>query len=137
MKLRILDTTIASLLLNQDPVVRQYDSDLDEAVLIISFQTVAEMRYGALLANWGFHRVERLEEHFRDFEVIEYSDGLAYCWAQVMLDARRAGRRLESADGWVAATAKFMDAPLVAHDTDFDARSCPSITVINYARQPG
>jgi predicted nucleic acid-binding protein len=46
-----------------------------------------------------------------------------------MHDARKRGSRLETGDGWIAATAKFLNAPLVTHDQDFSARACPSITV--------
>lgn len=48
----VLDTTIASMMLNQNPLLALYYVHLLNATWLISFQTVAEMRFGALKAEW-------------------------------------------------------------------------------------
>ena len=131
---RVLDTTIASLMLDGNPAIDLYETDLDGSTLVISFQTVAEMRYGAMAAGWGARRRHDLEQFLRRFHIVEYSDELGTHWAEIMLDARRAGRRLEAGDAWIAATALLLAASLITHDLDFSAKSCPSITVVNHAR---
>ena len=50
----------------------------------------------------------------------------------MMHEARKAGRRLEAGDCWIAATALLLDAPLLTHDKDFDTKACPSLAVIRY-----
>jgi len=57
----VLDTTVASMMLNQNPLLALYYVHLLNASWLISFQTVAEMRFGALKANWGTARQQQLE----------------------------------------------------------------------------
>ncbi len=101
----VLDTTVASLLFDNRPELAPYKPHMQQTYLAICFQTVAEMRLGALNAGWGTWRREALEAFFTSLEVVTYSDALAWHWAEVMQDARRAGRRLEAGDAWIAATA--------------------------------
>jgi predicted nucleic acid-binding protein len=128
----LLDTSVASLLYNKKPELASYKVHFPDALLAISFQTIAEMRYGALRANWGTTRREHLEQFFRRFAVVGYQDQLVSCWAEIMNDAAKVGRRLEAGDAWVAATARYLGAPLLAHDKDFAIEACPSITVYRY-----
>jgi tRNA(fMet)-specific endonuclease VapC len=130
---RVLDTTIASLLLDRSPSLTLYQSYLNNASLCLSFQTVAELRFGALKANWGEGRKQGLELFFSAFHLVIYTDELASHWAQIMYDARQAGRRLEAGDAWIAAAARLLDAPLLTHDRDFSPAACPSITVFYHA----
>jgi predicted nucleic acid-binding protein len=130
----VLDTTIASLLLIKSPSLLPYEPLLEEVSMVLSFQSVAEMRYGALIANWGEERRQELEEFLSSFIVVGYTDELATLWATTMHEARRAGRRLEAGDAWIAATARLLNAPLLTHDKDFSPAACPSITVHCYAK---
>jgi tRNA(fMet)-specific endonuclease VapC len=126
---RVLDTTIASLLLDRSPTLHLYEPYMMNASLVLSFQTVAEMRFGALRANWGQERKRDLEQFFTAFDVVVYTDALGLHWAEVMHAARQVGRRLEAGDAWIAATAKMLNAPLLTHDKDFSAEACPAITI--------
>jgi predicted nucleic acid-binding protein len=49
-----------------------------------------------------------------------------------MVTARRAGRRLETADAWIAATAVLYDAPLITHNAR-DYLGVPGLKVITEA----
>jgi len=53
-------------------------------------------------------------------------------WAEVMVAARRAGRRLETADAWIAATAVLYNAPLITHNAS-DYLGVPGLQVITEA----
>jgi tRNA(fMet)-specific endonuclease VapC len=128
----IVETTLASMMLRRDSRVAFYQPHLVGAVATLSFQTVAEMRQGALDANWGAARRRDLEEFFRRFTIAPYSDVMASEWARIRSDGSRNGRRLEVADAWIAATAAALNAPLLTHDKDFDSASCPGVTVIRY-----
>ena len=128
----VLDTTVASLVFDKRPDAAFYQPHLENKRLVICFQTVAEMRYGGLQANWGISRRTALEDFLETFDILVYSDRLATHWAEIMLDAQRAGRRLEAGDAWIAAAAKLLHAPLLTHDKDFSPAACPSITVYRY-----
>lgn len=88
------------------------------------------MRLGALTSHWGSPRRGRLEDFLATLQVVGYTDQLGNSWSQVMLEARIAGRRLESGDGWIAATAMLLDAPLITHDRDVAEISIGSISVV-------
>jgi predicted nucleic acid-binding protein len=103
------------------------------SVEYISFQTVAEMRLGALNRSWGSVRRELLEAFLRSLLIVEYTDELASLWAGVMYESKRAGRRLEAGDGWIAATALLLNVPLLTHDRDFANLSVPSVAVVCHA----
>ncbi len=128
----VLDTSIASFMFKASPLLSPYKPHLENAVCFLSFQTVAEMRLGARVDRWGLKQRQALEMFLANFQIVAYSDILASDWASIMHEARQAGRRLESGDGWIAATALLLSAPLLTHDRDFDAQACPSIIVIRY-----
>jgi predicted nucleic acid-binding protein len=128
----VVDTTVASLLLRMDPRAPTYIRAMRGAERLISFQTVAEMRFGALRAGWAKGRRDGLERSLLDFVVVGYSDALATSWAEVMASSERAGARLEAGDGWVAATALHLAVPLITDDADF-VRACPMLDVVCFA----
>jgi predicted nucleic acid-binding protein len=132
MDVAVLDTTITSILFEKKPATALYAPHLTGKSLTICFQTVAEMRYGALKAGWGTHRAAALETFLSTFYLVPYSDQLAHSWAEVMLDAQRIGRRLEAGDAWIAATARRLSAPLFTDDKDLSPEACPSITIYRF-----
>ena len=91
---------------------------------------MAELRFGALNRRWGAARRLALETFIDSLEVIGYTDELASRWAYVMVESRRAGRRLEAGDAWIAATAHLFGVPLVTHDRDFADKAIASLTVV-------
>ena len=133
MSLLVLDTSVASMIVDERQTLSLYAPHLRSGLSLLPFQTVAEMRLGAQLANWGETRRSRLEQFFADVLIQKYNDDLVHCWVRIMHEARQVGRRLESGDGWIAATALLLNAPLLTHDKDFDAQACPSITIVRYS----
>jgi predicted nucleic acid-binding protein len=87
------------------------------------------MLYGAEERNWGAARRQQLEQFFHRFH-IEYP-GYALCaiWAQIRAAGRRVGRPIERQDAWVAATALYLDCPLLTHNSRHYA-SVPGLHVI-------
>jgi tRNA(fMet)-specific endonuclease VapC len=78
--------------------------------------TLAEMRQGALDANWGQRKRDVLEAYLADFAVL-HSDNLLCCaWATVRSESARARHQIGSADAWIAATAMALSAPLVTNN---------------------
>jgi predicted nucleic acid-binding protein len=78
--------------------------------------TLAELRRWALSRNWGQRQRAALESHLEQFTVDWPDDTLCSQWAQVMVQADRAGRPMSSGDAWQAATALVNGVPLVTHN---------------------
>jgi predicted nucleic acid-binding protein len=78
--------------------------------------TLAEMRQGALDANWGRRKCDVLEAYLADFAVLHSADLLCTTWAAVRNESVRKGRQMSSADAWIAATALVLSAPLVTNN---------------------
>ena len=130
----VVDTGVfsASLSPRRDHVEELYADDLAGKRLLISFQTSAEIRYGALKARWQTKRLELMEQRLQSaLEIPPHAD-LTRAWAELRNECRRAGHafhdRTHTADLWTAATAKVANAPLVTHDAGF--REIPGIDII-------
>ena len=78
--------------------------------------TLAEMRQGALNADWGPRKCDVLETYLADFRVLHTDSLLCSMWAVVRNESARKGRQMSSADAWIAATALALSAPLVTNN---------------------
>jgi len=116
MKPIVLDTDVVSFLFKADRRAQLYLPHLNDRQWFLSFMTEAELEQWALLANWGEKRVEWMRLLLRRFAIVPSSHDLVLKWAEAMVAARRNGRRIETADAWVAATALLYDAPLLTHN---------------------
>ena len=90
---------------------------------VISFATVAELEYGARLADWGPDRLQRLAYEVGRAQVVWPGPHLTHAYATLRTWCVRTGHGLgqkaHEADRWVAATALWLQVPLVAHDRIF------------------
>ena len=90
---------------------------------IISFITVAELRYGASLAGWGPDRLGRLDRELARADTVWPGPNLTGTYVTVRTWCAKTGHGLggkdHEADRWVAASAIWLDIPLVAHDAIF------------------
>ena len=64
------------------------------------------------MASWSEKRVVWLRLFLSRFVVVPSWRDLVLKWAEAMAAARRSGRRIETADAWIAAKALLYDAPL-------------------------
>ena len=116
MAIRVIDTDVWSYLYKGSNEARLYEAHLFGNLLVVSFQTQAELLRGALAANWGARRREHLESRLNKYVVEPSSYALSLRWAQAMDSARRNGRPIAAADAWVAATALHLNVPLITHN---------------------
>lgn len=90
----------------------------------LSFQTVAELRFGALRRNWGSARVRKLEARIATAQVVYPGPDLVLVYAQLRVGCERIGHALgqrdHDADRWIAATALRLGLPLVSNDRIFE-----------------
>ena len=116
MKPIVLDTDVVSFLFKADTRAQIYLPQLQDRQWFISFMTEAELEQWTLLANWSEKRVVWLRLFLSRFVVVPSSHDLVLKWAEAMVAARRNGRRIETADAWIAATALLYNAPLLTHN---------------------
>jgi tRNA(fMet)-specific endonuclease VapC len=101
-------------------------------ILALSFQSVAELWAWAEENNWGQKQREGLELFLRRFLVIPYDFELAKVWATVSAQCKRRGRRLETGDAWIVATAVHRKITLLTHDRGQAEVSVPGLQVVSY-----
>ncbi len=104
---------------------------------LISFQTAAELRYGAIRRGWGTNRMQRLESRIAAAETVHTGPELILVCARLRADCERIGHALaqreHNADRWIAATALRLGLPVVSNDGIFagvpglDLETAPSL----------
>ncbi|MDF1597899.1 MAG: PIN domain-containing protein [Acidimicrobiia bacterium] len=128
----VVDTNVFSAVLTRRLLASQYAEYLSGKRLIISFQTVAEIRFGGMAAGWGEARMREAERAIAKAATIPPHDELATEWASLRVECKRVGHALASkthmSDLWIAATASLIGIPLVSHDAIF--KGTPGLTVL-------
>ena len=114
--LLLLDTNILSYLFRSEPIGDQYAQYFKGHTTVISFQSVAELRYGMKKAAWGERRQHEQEKFMRQFRVIYPTDSVCTAWADALVGARTAVHPIDPSDAWIAATALALRCPLVTHN---------------------
>lgn len=112
----VLDTDVVSYLYKRDTRAELYRPHLNDPPFIISFMSLAELRRWTLERNWGERRKQELEDYLARYFVIHSEERMCARWAEAMNTARANGRPIAASDAWVAATAMFLDVPLVTHN---------------------
>ena len=116
----VVDTNVVSYIYRGLPIARPYLERIVGHRPTISFQTYEELRHGVLRNNWGQRRIEELFQYVdREYDVVHSNSELVATCADLRLHCERQGRRLETADAWIAATAVMLDCSLLSHDRDF------------------
>lgn len=134
-----MDTMVISWLLDDrpNPVADRYRALIDTRPVLLAFQTVMELRYGALRAGWGELRRRRLERRVAELTVVQPDDEMISVCAELRQGCRRIGHPLGSkvhdGDRWIAAVAIRLGLPLVSHDGVFDA--VPRLQLLTAARE--
>jgi predicted nucleic acid-binding protein len=128
----VVDTGVfAADVVRHSPLVEAYGPMLVGRHVYVSFQTVAEVRFGAYRAGWGLARLDRLDAKIANAEVVWPGPELVEKYARLRAECSRLGHALANkahdADRWVAATAIHLGVPLVAHDGVF--RNVPGLVL--------
>lgn len=127
----VVDTNVftASLRGSRSPLAAQYTKHTVGRRIAVAPQTVAEARYGALVAGWGQRRLGELARTLSALAVLEVDGETTETVAQLRNQCRMIGHALHqrhhNADLWIAAAAVRWSLPLVAHDSVFVG--CPGL----------
>ena len=130
---------VISWLLDQrpNPDADNYRTLIDDTPVLLAFQTVMELRYGALRAGWGELRRRRLERRIAELTVVQPDDEMIRVCAELRQGCRQIGHPLESkihdGDRWIAAAAIRLGLPLVSADGVFDGT--PRLVLLSAARE--
>jgi predicted nucleic acid-binding protein len=121
----VVDTNVyGAELVPNSKLAALYEPLLVGRPVLISFQTAAELRYGALLRGWGSARLLKLEARINAAEIVHSGSELIDSYARLRVACTRAGHALaqrdHDADRWIAATALRLGVPLVSDDRIFD-----------------
>jgi predicted nucleic acid-binding protein len=131
----VVDTMVISWLFDDRPNVlaEQYRELIGAVPVLLAFQTVMELRFGALRAGWGELRRHRLERRIAELSVVQPDDEMITLCALLRNDCQRSGHalggKLHDGDRWIAATAIRLDSPLVPHDAVF--RDAPGLQLVS------
>ena len=115
----VLDSNVVSYIFNRSTIARYYIERLRDARQYISFQTLEETWYGAHSRGWGARRRQELSSHLERYEIVWPDTDLVEASARLRAERRAAGRELNMADAWIAATAIMLNCPLASHDSHF------------------
>lgn len=132
----LLDTSVVSLLhpaKQKSSFRRLYLKELEKKKPVLSFQTVAELLLWGESRNWNYQKRMQLRMFIQNFVIIPYSFEVAEEWARIQDACSKKGRRLESGDCWITATASYLNIPLLTHDKDFKELPLTNLQVICYA----
>ena len=122
----VVDTMVASAWLANRQVERQvrWLKVLAQALWVLPFVVVAEMRFGAEVAGWGPRRRARLENVIGHAAVIPPLEDITDAYVDLRAWSVRNGHGLSAksheADRWVAAVAIAGEFPLATEDSIFD-----------------
>ena len=105
MKQVVLDTDVWSFLFKRDSRAELYRPHLEESILYVSFQTVAELYQWAETNKWGVARWARLADWLSRFEILDVDDETSRVWARVRSMRAQQGSSISAQDAWIAACA--------------------------------
>lgn len=135
----MIDTVAFSALFHQarrPAIAAPYLRIVSGRKLVLSFATVAELRFGALKGGWGDLRRRALERDLATLPVVQPDDQLMLICAELRHQCERdghpLGQKIHEADRWIAATALRLQVPVVSADHVFN--DVAGLTVLAPAR---
>jgi tRNA(fMet)-specific endonuclease VapC len=129
----VVDTDVVSFLFKRDTRAELYRRHLEGQRPVISAQTLAEPRHWPEFRNWGERRRRELDDFLQNYPVIYPNEEICGIWGEITAWAALAGKPLPGIDAWHAATALYLDVPLVTHNPSH-YQGVPELTVVTEAK---
>jgi len=135
----VVDTMVISWLFDDrhNALADTYRQLIGSDPVVLAFQTVMELRFGALRAGWGELRRRRLERRIAEIAVVQPDDKMITTCADLRIRCQQAGHalgnKLHDGDRWIAATAIRLGVPLASHDQLFNG--VPGLQLLTAARR--
>lgn len=141
----VVDTQIISAILvgarrpREAGLLERYGVYLRGTSLVLSFASIAELRYGSLKGQWGPGRMRRMEEWFSQVATVVMPDNdLVSICADLRDSCRREGLglsdKIHDSDRWIASTAIRYQLPLISDDAIFS--KVPGLSLVQERPSP-
>ncbi len=128
----VADTDVVSFLFKRDTRAERYRRHLEGTRPVVSAQTLAELHHWPVFRRWGARRRRELNEFLQAYPVIYPDQELCRLWGEITARAALAGKLLPATDAWQAATALYLDVPLVTHNSG-NYQGAPDLVIITEA----
>lgn len=113
----LLDTDAASFIFKGGVRGKAFFDQVEGHSLAVSFIGAAELFAWSELNRWGERRRAELDRLLTErYVVLGFALGLAREWARLQAEGVAVGRPGAAQDGWVAATARYFDIPLLTNN---------------------
>jgi len=125
-ELAVVDTMVASWLMDErpNPQADRYRELIGDRQTLLAFQSVAELRYGALHAGWGELRRRGLDRQIAEWTVVRPDDRAMTIYAELRQHCAAAGHplgaKIHDGDRWIAAIAIRVRGAVVSDDGIFN-----------------
>ena len=117
MKVLLLDTNVVSILFKKNHSLREASLQaVAGRQLIISFTNRAELMLWPVANKWEDPRRAVLAQQIALYTTLYPDEHTCAIWAEIVGQCRRAGRPIQTADAWIAASARQWACPLVTTD---------------------
>jgi tRNA(fMet)-specific endonuclease VapC len=126
----LVDTDVLSYFFRRDTRAERYERALRDRRVVMTAMTRAELYHWAESRDWGHKKREDLRTFMDRYRTVYPDDAICQVWGEVVDGARRRGRPIGSSDAWQAATALFLEIPLITHNAD-DFAGVPRLVVIS------
>ncbi len=131
----VVDTMVISWMLDDrpNPLAERHRDLIALQPVLLAFQALMELRFGALRGGWGELRRRRLERRIAEIAVVQPDDEMITARAELRIRCQETGHplgnKLHDGDRWIAATAIRLEMTLVSHDRIFTRT--PGLAVIS------
>lgn len=116
----VADTNVVSYIYNETPLGFAYEELIGSRSVGITGHTIAELRAGVFMAQWGERRQARHLRFLDRFNHVADTREMAELCGALRSVRSRIGEPIEWADAWAAACALWLEVPLVTHDRDHE-----------------
>jgi predicted nucleic acid-binding protein len=116
----VADGDVISYMFKGTPLGESYSALIGPRKTGITLLAVSESRQGVVYRNWGMKKLQELDAFLSDFILLESNGEIANLCGALLGRCMQVGRALSWPDAWAAATAIWLDVPLVAHDWDLE-----------------
>jgi predicted nucleic acid-binding protein len=116
----VADGDVISYMFKGVPLGDAYTELIDSRQTGITLLAISESRQGVVYDNLGMRKLEVLDAFLSRFILLESNAEIANICGGLLGRCMQIGRALSWPDAWAAATAIWLDVPLVAHDRDLE-----------------
>jgi len=116
----VADGDVISYMFKCTPLGDSYAELIGTRPTGITLLAVSESRQGVVYSNWGMTKLKDLDAFLGNFVLLESNAEIANVCGGLLGRCKQIGRALSWPDAWAAATAIWLDVPLVTHDRDLE-----------------